>query len=264
MNNTPSFVLRLGFVAAWLVAGAPARAQDHRDGEPAASVEPASVSAAAGMFLPTLIAPRVDSQTAFMRTLGGYDSARRSAQFEAIGDVTIIGPLAARVGALYSQRPNSLRPLFGLRVQALSQEAHAIDMAVGGFYRPEGFTEAEGEVELAVMIGRRFGPLAMFANLVYGQDPEGAERDAEAKIAALYQVIAALQAGFDARLRFDLGSEEGKRRTEGGAEYDLVVGPTASLAFGHLAALAQTGLSVFGTKAARLGAVALIGVAGSL
>jgi hypothetical protein len=224
----------------------------------------AALSAAAGMFLPTTIAARTDSQTGYVRALGGYDSARRSTQFEALTDVTIIGPVAARVGVLYSQRPNSFRPSLGLRVQALSQEKAGIDMGIGAFYRPEGFTEAEGEIELVLAFGRTFGRLGTFANIVYGQDPEGAERDGEVRLGALYALTDLLQVGMDARLRVDLGSEEGDRREEGGAEYDVIVGPTASYAFGPIAAIAQTGFSVFGTEAAKLGAVALLGVAGVL
>jgi len=103
-------------------------------------------------------------------------------------------------------------------------------MAIGAYYRPEGFTQAEGEVEIALALGRAFGRFATFANIVYGQDPEGAERDGELRLAALYQLNNSLQAGLDARLRADLGSDEGKRRAEGGAEYDVLVGPTASFA----------------------------------
>jgi hypothetical protein len=237
-------------------------ASDRAEAEP--SIGTAAVSAEAGMFLPTTIAARSDSQTGYVRAIGGYDSARRSAQFEALADVTIIGPLAARVGVLYAQRPNSLRPSVGLRVQALSQERQGIDMGVGAFYRPEGFTEAQGEVELVLAFGRSFGRFATFANLVYGQDPEGEERDGEVRLGALYAVTPLLQAGLDGRLRVDLGSEEGKRRAEGGADYDLVFGLTASYAFGPIAMIAQAGMSVFGTKAAQLGAVALLGVAGVL
>jgi hypothetical protein len=239
-------------------------AQAHDDAETQPPESTAAVSGEAGMFLPTTIAARVDSQKGYVRALGGYDSARRSAQFEALADVTIIGPLAARVGVLYAQRPNSFRPSVGLRVQALSQERQAIDLGIGVFYRPEGFTEAEGEIELVLAFGRRFGRLATFANVIYGQDPEAEERDAELRLGALYSVTTQLQAGLDARLRVDLGSEEGKRRAEGGAKYDLVVGPTASYALGPVAVIAQVGFSVFGTSSAQLGAVALLGVAGVL
>jgi hypothetical protein len=225
----------------------------------------AAQSGEAGMLLPLTISPRTDSQRAVLRALGGYDSARRSTQFEAIADVTIIGPVALRVGAMYTQKPdNNLRPTVGARVQALSQERFGIDLGVGLFYRPEGFTEAEGEIELAISVGRRFGRLATFANVIYGQDPEAAERDGELRLGALYTVTDALQAGLDSRLRFDLGSEEGKRKAEGGAEYDLLVGPTASYALGPVAAIAHAGFSVFGVAPARVGAVALLGVAGAI
>ena len=149
-------------------------------------------------------------------------------------------------------------------MQVLTQEAAGLDLGAGLFYRPEGFTEAEGEIEFALAFARHFGRLGTFANLFYGQDPEAAERDGEMRLAALYAVSSAVHAGFDARLRFDLGSEEGKRRAEGGAEYDLVLGPTANVALGPIAAIAQAGLTVFGVTPARVGALILFGVAGAL
>jgi hypothetical protein len=252
-------VVSLAFGADGALAQAPAQ-----DAKPAPPESTAAVSGEAGMFLPTIIAARTDSQTGYVRALGGYDSARRSAQMEALADVTIIGPLALRAGVLYAQKPNSFRPSLGLRVQILNQEHQGIDLGAGVFYRPEGFTEAEGEVEVALAFGRRFGRIATFANLVYGQDPEGAERDGEVRLGALYSVTSLFQAGLDARLRFDLGSEEGQRRKEGGAEYDIAFGPTGSYAFGPVAAIAQVGMSVFGKEPARPGAVALLGVAGVL
>jgi hypothetical protein len=256
--------LALAVLAAVLCSAGRAAAEADDRGPAERADSGAALSAGAGMFLPTTIAARTDSQTGYVRALGGYDSARRSAQFEALADVTIIGPLAARVGVLYSERPNSFRPSLGLRVQALSQEKMGLDMGIGAFYRPEGFTEAEGEIELVLAFGRTFGRLGTFANIVYGQDPEGAERDGEVRLGALYAVTELLQAGLDARLRLDLGSEGGDRRTEGGAEYDVIVGPTASYALGPIAAIAQAGFSVFGTQQAKLGAVALLGVAGVL
>ena len=218
------------------------------------------------MFLPTVIPARTDSQTGFIRTFGGYDSARRSGQFEAIADLTIIGPLAARVGVLYANRPNSFRPTAGLRVAILNQERQEIDLGAGVYYKPEGFTEPEGEIEVVVALGRRFGRLGTFANLVYGQDPEGKERDGEVRLGALYSLATRLQAGLDARLRFELGEEESKAEelAKGRAEFDLVFGPTASYAIGPVAVLGQVGMSIFGSEPARFGAVVLLGAAGVL
>jgi hypothetical protein len=256
--------MTLLFALAFL--NAPARAQSPASDQAQVGLvaHDAATTAEAGNFLPTTIAPRTDSQTGYVRALGGYDSARRSGQFEALADVTVIGPLAARVGVLYSQRPNSLRPSVGLRVQALTQERFGFDFGVGGYYQPEGFTEAEGEIELVLAFARSFDRLGLFANLVYGQDPDAEERDGELRLAALYTISEAFLAGFDARVRVDLGSEEGKRRAEGGAKYDVVVGPTASYALGPVAAFAQAGASVFGVSPARIGAVALLGLAGAI
>jgi hypothetical protein len=154
--------------------------------------------------------------------------------------------------------------MFGLRAQALQQERAGIDLGFGAYYKPEGFTEAEGEIELVAAFGRRFGRLATFANLVYGQDLEATERDGELRLAALYSVSSSVQAGFDSRLRVDLGEGEEEHRTEGAAEYDLLVGPTASLAVGPLATILQAGLSVLGTEPAQPGAFVQLGLAGSL
>lgn len=257
-----SVVGGIALVAALCIAlRAEAQQSDSPATEPGAAAEAA---AQAGQFLPTTISARTDSQRGYLVAFGGYDSARESAQAEALVDVSIFKWLALRAGFLYTQQPNQTRPTLGARVQALRQESAGLDLGVGAYYRPEGFTEAEGEIELVVAVARRFGRLGTFANLVYGQDPEAEERDGEVRLGALYAVNPSLQAGFDARLRFDLGSEEGKRREEGGAEYDLVFGPTASYAIGPIAVIAQGGMSIFGTEPAKPGAVILLGMAGAI
>jgi hypothetical protein len=242
---------------------APARAQTADEARDPA--EKSAESARAGMFLPYTMAPRTDSQRVFALTYGGYDQARQSAQLEGTAELTIFGPVAARVGVLYGQTRNQLRPSAGLRVQALSQAEQELDLSLGAFYRPEGFTQAEGEVEAVIALGRRFGRLGLFANLVYGQDPEGAERDGEARIAGLYAFSARFQAGLDTRLRIDLGSDSGARRA-GEAEYDFISGPLASYVLGDVALLAQAGVSVLGMPGsrARVGPAALAGLAGSI
>jgi hypothetical protein len=256
-------VVGIAVLVAAVSSARPAHAQQSDAPNPQPEA-PAEASAEAGMFLPTTIGPRTDSQKGFFLAFGGYDSARKSAQSEALVDVSIFSWLAARAGFLYTQRPNQTRPTLGLRAQVLSQDRFGIDLGAGTYYRPEGFTESEGEIELVVSVARRFGRLGTFANLVYGQDPEAAERDGEVRFGALYAVNASLQAGIDARLRVDLGSEEGKRRVEGGAEYDLVFGPTASYALGPIAVIGQGGMSVFGTNPAKPGALVLLGVAGAI
>lgn len=244
-----------------LAVAAHALAQDDAE---TSSEHRAESSAQAGMFMPYTIAPRTDSQRAFALVLGGYDTPREKAQLEGTADVTLFGPVAARVGVLYGQNLNRLRPSAGLRVQALSQGKHGIDMGFGAFYRPEGFTEAEGEIEMLASFARTFGHLGLFANLIYGQDPEAAERDGEVRLACLYAWSARFRGGLDTRLRFDLGSDAGKRRAEGEARYDFVAGPTVSYVLGDVAVVAQSGVSGVGYSNPRFGVVALGGLAGAL
>lgn len=226
---------------------------------------PAESSAHAGMFLPLTMAPRTDSQHAFVRVASGYDSIRRSAVFDGIVDVTLWGPIALRAGVDYGERTEGrARPSGGLRVQALKQERHGIDMGVGVFYRPEGFTEPEGEIEAVVSFGRRIQRWAMFANLVYGQDPEARERDGEVKLAALYDLTLRAQLGLDARARFDLGTEEGKLEKEGGEEFDFIVGPAFSYALGYVAFVANAGLRGAAGNGFQAGFIGLAGLGGSL
>jgi len=61
----------------------------------------------------------------------------------------------------------------------LRQDRHGLDGSLSVFYKAEGFTEGEGEIETLVALGRRFQALSVAANFVYGQDPEGNERRAQ-------------------------------------------------------------------------------------
>lgn len=220
-------------------------------------------SARAGMFLPFSMAPRTDSRRAFAKAAGGYDSVRGTAVFDSVAEVTLFGPLALRVGVDYGERPDSdARPSGGLRVQALRQGRHGVDMSVGAFYRSEGFTELKGEIEGVLAFGRRIERWLLVANLVYGQDPEGRERDGEVRLGTLYEAASLLLVGIDARARFDLGSEQGKREAEGGAEYDLVLGPTLSYSPGWLSLFGTAGLRGVGANHLQAGFLGLLGLAG--
>jgi hypothetical protein len=265
------------------VCGVPARVAAQRQDEPAEiSAEERTTNAEqAGMFLPFTEAPRVDTQRAFGTVQGGYEGAREAGVLEGRAEVTVWGPIAVRVGILYTgegegeeqeraageeeeEGEGRLRPSVGARVQALSQDGQGIDLSIGVFYKPEGFTEAEGEIEGVIALGRRFGQLGLIADLVYGQDPEGRERDGEVRLAGLYDVMPRFVIGLDSRLRFDLGTEEEKFAEEGGAEYDLVAGPLAGYVLGPVAFNLVAGVSVVGTPDTLVGPIALASISGTL
>ena len=256
-------IRRIVFAAllAWGVgAGAVAHAQDLEEEKPRIR---AAHSADDGQFLPFTLASRTDSQRAFVTTLGGYDSARQSALLQGSTEINVWGPIAIRAGVVYTETNNTLQPTFGAHVQLLKQERHGFDGSVMVVYKPEGFTEGEGEIEAAFTIGRRFGRTGLYGNLVYGQDPEGNERDGEVRAAAMYSLRENVHAGFDTRLRFDLGSSNTAQRiAKLEADYDLVAGPAASYSFGPFALVAQGGASAFklSAQSLRLGGIGLAGV----
>ena len=83
----------------------------------------------------------------------------------------------------------------------------------------------------------------MLGNLVYGQDPEGSERDGEVRFAALYATGERWTFGFDSRVRFAIG---GQKSATAVAEpkLDLLAGPVATATVGPIALYAEAGPSV--------------------
>lgn len=241
-----------------------ASAQDPVPPRDGLAPQTASSSARAGMFLPLTMGASTTSQRGFTRAFGGYDSARRSARAESTTDATLIGPLAARVTIEYGERVGALRPGGGLRLQTLHQDRHGVDMTVGAFYRAEGFTEAEGEFEGVFAFARHLDHWGLFANLVYGQDPEGNERDGEVRLATLYE-LGRMQLGVDSRTRFNLGHQGAKQNSKGEASMDTQTGAMVTYAIGPVAFLAHAGFSGMQNHGNfRAGAVALAGLAGSI
>src|SRR5262245_3846117 len=186
------------FVVSWILMGVVVPnggVQETPQGEqaPAAVQESpaAAVSAAAdGLFLPSTLAPRVGSTAAFGSAFGGYDGARAKPLVGLAAEARLFGPVALRAEVVYNgESSRSTRPGVGLRAQLLRQAAHGLDGALSVFYRPEGFTEPEGEIETFVSLGRSFDRVSVVANLVYGQDPEGNERDGEVRAALLVRNV---------------------------------------------------------------------------
>src|SRR5262249_6518629 len=192
----------------------------------------------------------------------GYDGARRAAVGQAFAEVQLWRQLALRGGGEYSDTSHRLRPTIGARLQIVSQQRQGVDGAISVFYRAEGFDEPEGEIETVVAVGRRFGNTALIANLAYGQDFEGNERDGELRLAALARATNRVQLGVDARWRFDLGSQTAKLQASNEPTYDVDAGPVAALGVGPVALVAHAGASVVrrvGSDAV-LGFIALAGL----
>jgi hypothetical protein len=241
-------------------AASSARADEARDVETiAAPLADVTMAVRAGTLLPSTLAPQIAGTSALALGFGGYDGARSSPIGSATAEVRVWGPFAIRGGAEYSAARREPRPTIGGRVQLLRQERHGIDGSFSVFYRPEGFTEAEGEIESFVSLGRRFDRVSVLGNLVYGQDPEGNERDGEIRVASLYGV-GRWAFGIDSRLRFALGAQRGAVAM-GEPKFDMLAGPVAAATLGPIAVFAQAGPSILRvTSRTNAGIAALAGV----
>jgi len=250
-------IVTMLFASGAAVAAPPDTADVEREGRS----DTISAVAMRGAFLPLTLGASVRGQRAVALGLGGYDSARGQGTFEAAAEVGVWGPFAIRGGAVYAHATGTVRPSVGARVQGLAEARQGVDAALGVFYRPEGLTEAEGEVETIVSLGRHVGQTYLLGNLAYGQDPEGNERDGELRLAGLRQVRERAVFGLDGRLRFDLGSSAAKLALKHEATLDLAAGPTASVFVGPIALLAQAGASAvrFSGANLRFGAFGTLG-----
>lgn len=244
--------------AAVLMMAARAQAQESTDIR--AISHPTDVVAGQGAFLPQTLSARVASTQAFALGSGGYDSSRGGPRIDSAVEVSVWGPLALRVQATYSNDSQRMRPSVGARAQLLRQERHGIDGAISVFYKTEGFTEAEGEIETFASVGRRFEHVSLLGNLVYGQDPEGNERDGEVR-AAIWHQGRRLALGLDTRARFALGRQHGRAATTE-PSFDFLAGPVATVVTGPVALFAQSGPSLLRLSGGptRAGAAALAGV----
>jgi hypothetical protein len=197
---------------------------------------------ATGSYLPLSLAPDVGPKSALAGAQTGYDGARNQATLRSFAQATLYGPLAFRLGVA-SSSAGRLAPSAGARVQLLNQGDYGVSLAASVFYKAEGFTELEGEIESVLSAARRFDDWLLLSSIAYGQDPEGHERDAELTFACMLQLSRFAHVGLDARGRLDLGSRRDNLRAAAEPVSDFQAGPVLSLALGPLAVSAQAGVS---------------------
>jgi hypothetical protein len=224
---------------------------------------PAVTASDDGSFLPETLSARVGATKVFSYGSGGYDSSRNGPLIDSAVEAQVWGPFALRFQTTYSNDTDKMRPSIAGRVQLLRQERQGVDGALTVFFKTEGFTETEGEIETFASLGHRFSQVSLIGDLVYGQDPEGNERDGEVHAAA-FHVHKWLMYGIDSRARFAIGTQHGHAATTEPV-FDFLAGPIATAATGMGAFFAQVGPSAFELKdgPTHVGVAALAGLGGA-
>jgi hypothetical protein len=241
-------------------------AEQRDEPTPSTPLDPVRESARAGSFLPLTLPASVDRARGFAAGYGGYDSAARSPRVMSFGEAHVYGPLALRIGAQSNTATQKVAPSIAARLGFLSERKHGLDAALSLAYNAEGFTELEGELEVVLALGKSVGNWQLLTNLAYGQDPEGHERDAEFRAAALCRLGSLTYLGLDGRGRINLSPDTDTARAHDDPLYDIDAGPALNLALGPIVIGAHGGLSALQQReqSARFGVVALAGLGSAL
>ena len=167
--------------------------------------------------------------------LSDFNGASDSVRVSALGEVNLGWRLRAAVRVLdgFSDKP---RPGVGAGIQLAPGSTAYL------FYKTEGFTEPEGEVEAVLAFERQLDVVRARVNVAYGQDPEGNERDGELALAAHVEPRPGWFVGATARYRDALGSTNQPRRES--IVRDGFAGPTTTLALGQVAFTWSAGVAM--------------------
>lgn len=259
MVTTFSQVRAAGLVlTALAIAGAPvARAADEEPEPPRAVLSRTATSA--GTFLPWTMAARSDSQRALVYSQGGYDGARQGAVLQTVVEAQVLGRVALRAAASYLGAESRVSPEVGLRVDALRQPHHGVDLALLGVYEDAGFNTVRA-MTVRVAASRAFDETRVVANLGYGLGLEEGEHYGDARLAGLHPLTRDLHVGLDSRLRIDL--ERDSDEPPGEPDWELAVGPLAAYSLGRFVVTASAGFSAIKLRLVgptHLGAIANLG-----
>lgn len=175
-----------------------------------------------------------------------YNSAADNTSIDLSGEAQVWGPF--RLVLSVTNMIDNARPGIGGAIQFLDETKHGV--AGSGYlqYKPEGFTEPEGEIEALFSFSKQLGAVRGTLNLAYGQDPEAVERDGEIALAAHIEPMRGLFAGVIARYRDALGSN-GDKGT--GVLRDLIAGPTGTYVVNRVGISLTAGVAAVETLASK-------------
>lgn len=230
-------MVALGALA--VATAAPARAAED-DLSASHVAPPAARSATAGAFLPWTMGARSDPQRALVFVQGGYNGAENGGVYQMTAEAQLLGRLALRAGGSYFGPSDNFRPEVGLRVDALRQEAHGVDMAVLGVYETKGFNTVRA-VTARVALSRAFGDTRVVSNVGYGFGLQEGERYGDFRLAGLHALTEKFQIGVDTRMRMDL--ERDDNEPPGEPDWEILAGPLATYTIDRYVVSATAGYS---------------------
>jgi hypothetical protein len=186
---------------------------------------------------------------------GGYVGGAGDFRGHLAAEGTIVSGLSVFAIASYGEndpgQAASGRPALGAAYQISDPRRSPIGARVSLAYKPEGFSEAEGEIEGVTVLSHRFGGDVARALFAFGSDADGHESDGELGGSYLHQTTDRLALGASTRYRHAIGGTAMKR-------WDLIAGAVADLGFGRWRVEGMAGVGALqGSGAGPLGLVSI-------
>ncbi len=202
-----------------------------------ASAGDARELATSATFTPGILRA-TDAGKGFATVYSDFDGAADAIRVSARGEVNVYWRIRASVLLLdaFSDKP---RPGIGAGLRWLDGDTTSTAYL---FFKTEGFTEPEGELEALLAFEHAFGAVHASANIAYGQDPEGNECDGELALVAHVEPRTGWFVGGTARYRDALGS------TKEAVIRDGFAGPTTTLTVGAFALSLNAGIAMAQTR----------------
>jgi hypothetical protein len=213
------------------------------DVAPPAPAPSAKQAASDGLLSPFTSPAAIPTSRASAQSYVGYDGAVSLARARASAEGTLTSFLAVR--AEFEHGPTTGaddRVVVGARLGILTQRKYGVDFGAGLFYQPKDF-RGEGNIVAGLMVARHFGRLGLFANTLFGSDPEGDDQLLELRLGSLYAATDWLSLGLDARTRQNY-SQDQKRTLARSVDWELQAAPTAIFCLGQFSLMALVGPSI--------------------
>ncbi len=198
----------------------------------------------------------VQPERVALSTQAGYDGALKRAQATALVEVTLYEGLSTFAAVTYGQETaGTTRPAIGLAYQITDPHTAPVALRISGAYKPEGFSEPEGELETVLVAAHLFDRNVARVFVAYGRDPEGRESDVEVGAGYLQRVGDNLVVGASTRYRYALALKDPT-----GPRWDAIGGAVGDVELAHWRIELLLGAGAVGTAKTAIGPMGLLSV----
>ncbi len=170
---------------------------------------------------PTVVPDRVS-----LTTQAGYDGAQQRAEATGFVEAAIMPRVSVFAAVTYGEETTGAsRPAIGAAIQILDPRRSVVGARLSTAYKPEGFSEPEGEIETILTLSHVIERDVVRTFVAYGRDPDGHESDVEAGAGYVHRLAEQWMVGVTTRYRYAIALKDTGPKWDwiGGAVGDLAI-----------------------------------------